>query len=388
MALRGHVPYWRAGAFTRADEASLKHFAASMTQIQRLRARRRLLIAAAAVFALLVAAAALWAWNRPASDSAAEPPPNAATAGSVRLALPPPDLLRPLTPEEAQAENAERPFSDRPDSAAAAFRLSADEISKLRAIECLTQAVYYEAASEGVDGGRAVAQVVLNRMRHPAYPASVCGVVYQGSERATGCQFTFTCDGSLARTPAQSLWSQARRIAAEALAGKVFAPVGHSTHYHADYVLPYWADSLDKMVQIGRHIFYRLKGGLGSPAAFRQRYAGAEPLPLSPTAAEVATEAVEKADELLAPKAAEPVSNLIERSGELVAGGGTVAAPRDNPLLAADAAGTLIAGGEPVVPSRTAGRTRAPEACAEAGTNGKIERLGANDLRVGRGTRC
>jgi spore germination cell wall hydrolase CwlJ-like protein len=107
-----------------------------------------------------------------------------------------------------------------------------------RALTCLTQAVYYEAASEGVDGGRAVAQVVLNRMRHPGYPASVCGVVYQGADRPTGCQFTFTCDGSLLRAPVQALWARSRKIAEEALKGRVFATVGHATHYHADYVLP------------------------------------------------------------------------------------------------------------------------------------------------------
>ena len=121
-----------------------------------------------------------------------------------------------------------------------------------------------------------MAQVVLNRMRHPGFPSTVCGVVYQGSQLPTGCQFTFSCDGSLARAPIPSLWAQARKIAAEALAGRVFAPVGHSTHYHANYVLPYWADSLAKQVQIGRHIFYRLQGSLGTSAAFSQRYAGSD----------------------------------------------------------------------------------------------------------------
>jgi hypothetical protein len=143
----------------------------------------------------------------------------------------------------------------------------------------MTQAVYYEAASEGLDGGRAVAQIVLNRMRHAAYPASVCAVVYQGAERKTGCQFSFTCDGSLSRVPLSSIWLRSRQIAEEALAGKVFAAVGHSTHYHADYVVPYWAGSLDKTVQIGRHIFYRLRGQLGEGRLFRQRYSGVEVLP-------------------------------------------------------------------------------------------------------------
>jgi len=203
--------------------------------------------------------------------------PPATSAASINL--PPPDLLRPLSPEEASKENADRPFVNRPDSAASRFVLQTDADDHERALNCLTQAVYYEAAGEGTDGGRAVAQVVLNRMRHPGYPATVCGVVYQGADRTTGCQFTFTCDGSLLRVPVAALWTRSRKIAEDALAGKVFAPIGHATHYHADYVLPYWADSLDKTVQIGRHIFYRLRSTLGDSRAFVQRYAGTEPPP-------------------------------------------------------------------------------------------------------------
>ena len=195
----------------------------------------------------------------------------------IVLSLPPPDLLRPISPEEALQENAQRAYSGRPDSPAAAFRLKSDPASSARAQECLAQAVYYEAATEGADGQRAVAQIVLNRMHHPGYPSSVCGVVYQGSESSTGCQFSFTCDGSLARVPSAWAWKQSNDVARAALRGSVFAGIGHSTHYHADYVLPYWADSLDKVVQIRRHIFYRLRGSLGSPRSFSQRYKGSEP---------------------------------------------------------------------------------------------------------------
>ena len=220
------------------------------------------------------------------------PPSRVAT-----IKLPPPDLLRPLTPEEAEKQNAERPFVNRPDSPASGFVLKTGADDRDRALECLTQVVYYEAAGEGADGGRAVAQVVLNRMRHPGYPASVCGVVYQGSERTTGCQFTFTCDGSLMRAPVASLWSRSRKIAEEALKGKVFAKVGHATHYHADYVLPYWADSLDKTVQIGRHIFYRLRSVYGDKRAFSQPYAGVEPVSRTPGGTVVLTPTAE-AEEL------------------------------------------------------------------------------------------
>jgi hypothetical protein len=137
--------------------------------------------------------------------------------------------------------------------------------------------VYYEAATESEAGQRAVAQVVLNRVRHRAWPNTVCGVVYEGSDRRTGCQFSFTCDGSLQRVPSKLGWSRAVSIAESALGGSVFSSVGSATHYHANYVVPYWASSLDKTAVIGAHIFYRWRGPLGDAASFRQRYAGSEP---------------------------------------------------------------------------------------------------------------
>jgi hypothetical protein len=151
-------------------------------------------------------------------------------------------------------------------------------LTHARAQECLAQAVWYEAASESEAGQRAVAQVVLNRVAHPAWPSSVCGVVYQGSERSTGCQFTFTCDGSLARRPSGASWSRAQRIAAEALSGSVYAPVGLATHYHTLWVNPYWAGTLDHIGTIGAHRFYRNRGANGTAGAFEAAYAGLEPL--------------------------------------------------------------------------------------------------------------
>ena len=188
-----------------------------------------------------------------------------------------PQDLKPISAPEALIINAATPVAAT-DSIAAAPLIVDGSRRDVRdtALQCLTSALYYEAASEPADGQRAVAQVVLNRVRHPAYPASVCGVVYQGSTRKTGCQFTFTCDGSLARTPSRSAWLRSRKFAEAALSGQVFAPVGHSTHYHADFVVPYWASSLDKVITVGRHIFYRWSGRPGRPAAFSQRYAQAE----------------------------------------------------------------------------------------------------------------
>jgi hypothetical protein len=166
--------------------------------------------------------------------------------------------------------------------AAPAFSLTllgADAFTSVSALDCLTSAIYYEAANEAVLGQRAVAQVVLNRVRHPAFPNTVCGVVFEGTDRATGCQFTFTCDGSLSRRPVNAKWLRAQSIAASALAGSVEANVGHATHYHASYVFPYWAPNLTKVATIGSHIFYQWQGSWSKPSAFVDRYAFGEDMP-------------------------------------------------------------------------------------------------------------
>ena len=163
---------------------------------------------------------------------------------------------------------------------ARAFMSAGTGIDKARALKCLSMAVYYEAASESQSGQEAVAQVVLNRVAHPAYPSSICGVVFQGAERKTGCQFTFTCDGSLNRQPSRAGWARAQSVALAALSGKVFAPIGLATHYHTHAVNPYWASSLDLIGSIGAHRFYRWKGNAGRAAAFTNAYAGREPLAL------------------------------------------------------------------------------------------------------------
>lgn len=187
------------------------------------------------------------------------------------------DLDDLRSPAAVQSETIRFAESHQPGLAARAFQSAGSAIDKARALQCLSMAVYYEAASESYDGQRAVAQVVLNRVAHPAYPVSVCGVVFQGSERTTGCQFTFTCDGSLVRQPARSSWATAQSVALSALSGQVFAPVGTATHYHTHAVNPYWAPSLDLIGSIGAHRFYRWKGRAGQAAAFTMNYRGGEP---------------------------------------------------------------------------------------------------------------
>jgi spore germination cell wall hydrolase CwlJ-like protein len=201
-------------------------------------------------------------------------------SATTEVAPPPPPAMiyRPVAPEEAVKINNRIPLAQ-PTGAALPFAGTANAVSHQRALECMTSAVYYEAGQESTDGQRAVAQVILNRVRHPAFPASVCGVVYQGSTRQTGCQFTFTCDGSMGRAPMRDSWDRARKVAAAALAGSVYAGVGNATHYHAYYVVPYWASSLAKTAVVGAHLFYRWSGGWGQPGAFAQAYSGREAAP-------------------------------------------------------------------------------------------------------------
>lgn len=124
-------------------------------------------------------------------------------------------------------------------------------------VRCLTLAIAYEAGNQPVAGQEAVAEVVINRTRHPAFPRSVCGVVFQGWTRQTGCQFTFTCDGSLQRRLPARMLNAAQVVAERVLAGAEPARVAGALNYHANYVSPRWASQLDRVTQIGAHIFYR-----------------------------------------------------------------------------------------------------------------------------------
>jgi hypothetical protein len=208
--------------------------------------------------------------------------------------------------------------------AARAIRLAGSMTDRARAVQCLTLAVYYEAATEPDAGQRAVAQVVLNRVAHPAYPDTVCGVVFQGSERRTGCQFSFTCDGSLARQPARMWWDRAAAVARTALAGAVYAPVGLATHYHTVQIHPYWADSLDHVGTIGAHRFYRWRGAAGRSLAFSDAYRGGEP---------VAAPSPRRADAVLA--AADPLTLARVYEEATAEAGGVAAAGRPAPVFAA-----------------------------------------------------
>jgi spore germination cell wall hydrolase CwlJ-like protein len=203
--------------------------------------------------------------------------PSAPSQEHAAPPAPPPMLVRPIAPDEAVKVNAEIPVASGPNPVASPFVFKGNAAGRAQALTCLASAVYYEAGNQDENGERAVAQVVLNRVRHPAFPGSVCGVVYEGSTRPTGCQFTFTCDGSLNRQPDAVGWRRAMSIAEQALTGAVYAPIGWATHYHADYVVPYWASTMAKNAVVGAHLFYRWAGGWGQPAVFSKIYAGREP---------------------------------------------------------------------------------------------------------------
>ena len=123
--------------------------------------------------------------------------------------------------------------------------------------DCLAEAVYYEARSEDAIGQRAVAEVVMNRVRDPRFPKTVCAVVYQGHYRETGCQFTFTCDGSLLHKPRGEAWDRAKAVAMNVMLGLSKPVTNKATHYHTDYVNPYWKAGMVETKVIGTHIFYR-----------------------------------------------------------------------------------------------------------------------------------
>jgi spore germination cell wall hydrolase CwlJ-like protein len=158
-------------------------------------------------------------------------------------------------------------------------------------LECLTEAVYYEARGESPRGQYAVAQVVMNRVKHPAFPKSVCAVVFQGAGRR-GCQFSFACDGSMRRGREAMAWNRARKVATRALAGAALADIGSATHFHTTGVSPAWGPQMLRVAMVGTHVFYKF-------APYRLR---APASPLTETAVLISAPAPTDAPELrLAP---------------------------------------------------------------------------------------
>jgi hypothetical protein len=197
--------------------------------------------------------------SRPVLFSLPSDLPQTAGVQGAEPPSPPPNLDEPAPAWQAQARNALIPYSRANPLSPARFSAAADREAPAQALQCLTSAIYYEAGREPAAGKRAVAQVVVNRWANRAFPKTICGVVDQGAP-APGCQFSFMCDGSLARKPSPEVWRDAEMIARAALNGYVETSVGAATHYHADYVVPVWASTMLKLTKLGRHIFYRWPG--------------------------------------------------------------------------------------------------------------------------------
>ncbi|MEJ0012270.1 MAG: cell wall hydrolase [Bauldia sp.] len=131
-------------------------------------------------------------------------------------------------------------------------------------VKCLATAIYFEARGEAEKGQIAVAQVVLNRLKNPAYPKTICDVVYQNKNKRNRCQFSFACDGIADRIADKQSWISSQQLARRVInddRNLYLADVGASTHYHATYVKPRWAQGMKKMQKIGRHVFYKTKNG-------------------------------------------------------------------------------------------------------------------------------
>jgi spore germination cell wall hydrolase CwlJ-like protein len=171
---------------------------------------------------------------------------------SVDLKAPEPEKKKiALAPSKAKVEKAFKLKRSEKQKEVAQRRV------KLAEENCLARAVYFEARSESELGQLAVAKVILNRVKDPEYPNTICGVVYQGSGRRNSCQFSFACDGLPDDVKSASAWSRSKAVAQKALAGNSkVAAVSTATNYHADYVKPKWAKSMKRLIKIGRHIFY------------------------------------------------------------------------------------------------------------------------------------
>lgn len=234
------------------------------------------------VFVMLIAAAATgWFVYR---ELAGEEIVTRSEDGSSTYALgTPPALpeqrLLDVAPSDAQALNAKQPFVANGVVVAEPFVFRGSPLSLNRATDCLAAAAWFEAGDDSI-GQRSVIQVVINRALNPAFPSTICGVIFQGAERRTGCQFSFTCDGAMRRTPSVAAWQRARGNALAALSGVVDGSVGYATHYHTDWVVPVWRKSLDKIAQVRTHLFYKWQGYWGTPGAFapRRRIVREEPI--------------------------------------------------------------------------------------------------------------
>ncbi len=203
--------------------------------------------------------------------------------------------------------------------AASPFQLRG-ALDESRDLDCLAQAVYYEARGETPSGQAAVAQVVLNRVRHPAFPKSICAVVFQGA-RTSGCQFSFACDGASHHPTESAAWRRAEQVAAKALNGSVMAEVGAATHFHVTGLSADWGPHLLKVAQIGSHVFFRFGGHAGSAGMFHSDVEPSKPVDVKPVFASLGSlPSAEQAGHVLAAGAAavEHAASVVENAAKAV----------------------------------------------------------------------
>jgi spore germination cell wall hydrolase CwlJ-like protein len=241
-------------------------------------------------------------------------PTNALTARSANASAP-----SAVPPMSTLGANAAPVLRARYASAGSAspFQLRG-ALDESRDLDCLAQAVYYEARGETPSGQAAVAQVVLNRVRHPAFPKSICAVVFQGA-RTSGCQFSFACDGASHHPTETSAWRRAEQVAAKALDGAVMREVGNATHFHVAGLSAEWAPHLLKVAQIGSHVFYRFSGHAGGSGMFHADAQPSKPLEEKPVFASLGSlPGAEQAGHVLAAGAAavEHAASVVENAAK------------------------------------------------------------------------
>ena len=163
-------------------------------------------------------------------------------------------------PEFSSPLDKRKPPNSSPISRGLTFKGETEMEYQARQRRCLATAIYFEARGESTKGQKAVAQVVMNRVRSTLYPDTICGVVYQGQRRKTGCQFSFTCDGRADVARDKAKWRQANELALQTTTGETWlGDIGYATNYHANYVKPRWRRQMNRIKQVGKHIFYRVR---------------------------------------------------------------------------------------------------------------------------------
>ena len=139
--------------------------------------------------------------------------------------------------------------------------------SKANDLDCLVEAVYYEARSEGIIPKIAVANVILQRVKSKQYPSTICEVVHQGKHRngrmiRNRCQFSYYCDGKKEKVKDYTSLLEVLDVASLVLEGVLLERTQGATHYHAYYVKPRWSikKRFKNLGRVGAHIFYIDKG--------------------------------------------------------------------------------------------------------------------------------